>query len=120
MCTFVALLNTVVNAQKRPDHVLVLLLENHSYLEIKDSTKAPYINSLLVDPLAAAFTQSFALTHPSQPNYIMLFSTNSIHCFKLLLHNFCAMKSLRLFTEFKAVIGRKFFILPYAGFFSAN
>ena len=72
--TFVALLNTVVNAQKRPDHVLVLLLENHSYLEIKDSTKAPYINSLLVDPLAAAFTQSFALTHPSQPNYIMLFS----------------------------------------------
>ena len=30
------------------------------------------------------------------------------HCFKLLLLNFCAMKSLRLFTEFKAVIGRNF------------
>lgn len=68
------LINSITNAQKRPDHVVILLLENHSYLEIKDSTKAPYINSLLVDPLAAAFTQSFALTHPSQPNYIMLFS----------------------------------------------
>ncbi len=64
----------VSKAQKRPDHVVILLLENHSYLEIKDSIKAPYINSLLVDPLGAAFTQSFALTHPSQPNYIMFFS----------------------------------------------
>jgi len=68
------LISSITQAQKRPDHVVILLLENHSYLEIKDSTKAPYINSLLVDPFAAAFTQSFALTHPSQPNYIMLFS----------------------------------------------
>ena len=68
------LINTGLKAQKQPDHVLVLMLENHSYLEIKDSTKAPYINSLLIDSFAAAFTQSFALTHPSQPNYIMLFS----------------------------------------------
>ena len=54
------LINTGLKAQKQPDHVLVLMLENHSYLEIKDSTKAPYINSLLIDSFAAAFTQSFA------------------------------------------------------------
>jgi acid phosphatase len=69
-----SLITINVSAQKQPDHVVIVLLENHSYKELHDSTIAPYINSLLVDPNAALFTQSFALTHPSQPNYIMFFS----------------------------------------------
>ncbi len=72
--TLFSLLAIDVSAQKQPDHVVILLLENHSYKELQDSTVAPYINSLLIDPNAALLTQSFALTHPSQPNYIMLFS----------------------------------------------
>ena len=58
----------------RPDHILIVFEENRSYSEIIGSTAAPYINSLAADSNGAVFTQSMALTHPSQPNYIMLFS----------------------------------------------
>ena len=61
-------------AQTRPDHVVIEILENQSYADVHDSADAPYINSLLVDTSAAVLVKSFALTHPSQPNYIMLFS----------------------------------------------
>ncbi|MFP5042946.1 alkaline phosphatase family protein [Parasediminibacterium sp. JCM 36343] len=64
-------------AQKKPDHVIIVILENHSYNEIHDSAAAPYINSLFNDAYGAVLTKSYALTHPSQPNYIMLFSGNN-------------------------------------------
>ncbi|MBS1586792.1 MAG: T9SS type A sorting domain-containing protein [Bacteroidetes bacterium] len=57
-----------------PDHVVVLILENHHYTSIIGSADAPYINALANDPNAALFTNSFAITHPSQPNYLALFS----------------------------------------------
>ena len=57
-----------------PDHVVMVIEENHSYKEIIDSASAPYINSLADGPNAAVFTQSFAVEHPSQPNYLDLFS----------------------------------------------
>lgn len=57
-----------------PAHVLIVIEENHDYTQIIGSSAAPYINSLTADSNAALFTQSFGLTHPSQPNYIMLFS----------------------------------------------
>lgn len=60
-----------------PDHVVILMLENQGYGDIIGSSNAPYINSLANDPSNAVFTQSFALTHPSQPNYIMLYSGNN-------------------------------------------
>jgi phospholipase C len=47
-------------------------MENHSYNEIIGSSSAPYINSLANG--GAKFTQSFAVTHPSEPNYLALFS----------------------------------------------
>ena len=58
----------------RPDHVVVVMMENHSYAEIIGNSAAPFINSLATGSTSASFTQSFGLTHPSQPNYIMLFS----------------------------------------------
>ena len=58
----------------RPDHVVIVIEENHAYTQIVGSTAAPYINSLLQDGTSAIFSQSYGLTHPSQPNYIMLFS----------------------------------------------
>ncbi|MEO6907771.1 MAG: alkaline phosphatase family protein, partial [Abditibacteriaceae bacterium] len=60
-----------------PDHVVVVIMENHSYSNIIGSSAAPYINSLAHNNHGANFSHSHALTHPSQPNYIMLFSGSS-------------------------------------------
>jgi len=56
----------------RPDHVVIVIEENHSFQEIYNSASAPFINSLV--PEGALFTQSFAVEHPSEPNYLDLFS----------------------------------------------
>jgi hypothetical protein len=56
----------------RPDHVVVVVYENRSYSSVIGNAKAPYINSLTRQ--GASFTQYKALTAPSQPNYIALFS----------------------------------------------
>jgi hypothetical protein len=47
-------------------------MENHTATEILNSSSATYIRQLA--STGVNFTQSFALTHPSQPNYIQLFS----------------------------------------------
>ena len=56
----------------RYDHVLMVIMENHSAQNIIGNPAAPYLNSLATS--GASMTQSFAITHPSQPNYIALFS----------------------------------------------
>src|SRR6476469_5733778 len=56
----------------RPDHVVLVMFENKKYSQINGSSSAPYLNSLAGQ--GAKFSQSFAITHPSQPNYIALFS----------------------------------------------
>jgi hypothetical protein len=50
----------------------VAVLENHAYDEVIGSLQAPFINTLAGS--GALLTQSFAVTHPSQPNYLALFS----------------------------------------------
>jgi phosphatidylinositol-3-phosphatase len=68
---------TIASAQAplpRPDHVVVVLFENHSFAQIIGSPDAPYINALANDSSSALFTDSYAITHPSQPNYIDLYS----------------------------------------------
>ncbi len=74
---FIALIfNQSAKAQTIPqhDHVVILVLENHAYSSIIGSSNAPYINSLVSGTSSASFTQSFGLLHPSQPNYLMLYS----------------------------------------------
>lgn len=56
----------------QPFRVVVVLEENHSYSQIIGSPQAPYINALASQ--GALFTNSHAITHPSQPNYLALFS----------------------------------------------
>jgi hypothetical protein len=56
----------------RPAHTIVVILENHSYSDIIGNKSAPYLNSLAAE--GALFTRSFAITHPSEPNYLALFS----------------------------------------------
>ena len=56
----------------RPGHIVLVIEENHAYSQIINSPDAPYINRLAAQ--GALFTQSFGITHPSQPNYLALFS----------------------------------------------
>jgi hypothetical protein len=60
-----------------PDHIVIAILENHAYSQIIGSDSAPYINSLANDSFSANFINSFALKHPSQPNYLNLFAGSS-------------------------------------------
>lgn len=60
------------NQSKAPDHIVIVIEENHSYDQIVGSPDAPYINSLIDDGLL--FTDSHGVMHPSQPNYIAIFS----------------------------------------------
>ncbi len=55
-----------------PDHVLVVVMENKDTDEILGSAAAPYLNALA--QAGASFTDAHAETHPSQPNYLALFS----------------------------------------------
>jgi acid phosphatase len=56
----------------RYDHVVVVIEENHAYNELIGSPNAPYINELAKD--GTLFTDSHGIGHPSQPNYLALFS----------------------------------------------
>jgi acid phosphatase len=56
----------------QPDHVVLVILENHSLDQILDVSSAPFIFGLAMG--GALFVNSFAVSHPSQPNYFALFS----------------------------------------------
>jgi acid phosphatase len=56
----------------RPAHIVVVVLENHAYQQVIGSPDAPFLNELARS--GAMFTQSYAITHPSEPNYLALFS----------------------------------------------
>ena len=60
------------SAIPRPDHVVVVIEENRSNAHIIGSADTPYINSLAQQ--GASFTDYHAVMHPSQPNYLALFS----------------------------------------------
>jgi hypothetical protein len=57
---------------KPPDHVVIVVMENHAASQIVGSAAAPYINKLA--GTGAYFSESFAVAHPSEPNYLALFS----------------------------------------------
>lgn len=61
----------------RPTHVIVIVEENKATESIIGSPHAPFINELARE--GALFTHSSGVAHPSQPNYLGLFSgvTNS-------------------------------------------
>lgn len=68
-----ALVANNARAVLAPDHIVVVLLENRSFGQIIGSSEAPYINGVLVAQ-GALLTNSHAIEHPSQPNYLDLFS----------------------------------------------
>lgn len=56
----------------RPAHAVIAVMENKAFEQIIGSAQAPYINSLIAQ--GALLTNSHGVTHPSQPNYLALFS----------------------------------------------
>ncbi|WP_207938903.1 alkaline phosphatase family protein [Actinomadura darangshiensis] len=56
----------------RFQHVVVVVLENKAVHQVMGRKDAPYLNSLARS--GAWFTNSYAIRHPSQPNYLALFS----------------------------------------------
>ncbi|MEU8606974.1 alkaline phosphatase family protein [Actinoplanes sp. NPDC048791] len=61
-----------VSAVTRPDHVVIVMLENKRYDAVIGDKKVPWVNTLAAS--GANFTRFYAETHPSQPNYLALFS----------------------------------------------
>ncbi|MET3130097.1 hypothetical protein AAKU55_000338 [Oxalobacteraceae bacterium GrIS 1.11] len=59
-------------ALPRYDHVLIVIMENHGLTQVVGNASAPYITSLSTQ--GANFSNSHGVTHPSQPNYLALFS----------------------------------------------
>jgi acid phosphatase len=59
-------------ALPRPDHIVIVLEENKPFSKIIGNKAAPYINTLA--KRGVLFTKSYGVTHPSQPNYLALFS----------------------------------------------
>jgi phosphatidylinositol-3-phosphatase len=62
----------VALSPSRSSHVVVILMENEEAGDVIDSRSAPYINSLARRYGVA--TRSFAVAHPSLPNYVALTS----------------------------------------------
>lgn len=62
----------MVRKPPRPDHVVIVFEENRAYTHIIGNMAAPYINTLA--NRGALFSQSYAVAHPSQPNYLAFFS----------------------------------------------
>jgi hypothetical protein len=56
----------------RYDHVVMVMMENEGADSIFGSSSTPYIHSLASQ--GVRFTASHAVTHPSEPNYLALFS----------------------------------------------
>jgi acid phosphatase len=56
----------------RFDHVVVVVFENHDQHQILGNADAPFFNELA--HAGASFTDAHAEAHPSQPNYLALFS----------------------------------------------
>ena len=66
----------VASGLPSPAHVVVVVEENRSVADIIGNKSAPYINSLATN--GALMTQSFAITHPSEPNYLALFAGDTL------------------------------------------
>jgi hypothetical protein len=56
----------------RFDHVYLLVMENQEYDSIVGNPDAPYVSDLIASYGLA--TNYYAITHPSQPNYLALFT----------------------------------------------
>jgi len=73
-CTALASITALPAQAQAPryDHVLVVVMENHGLAQVVGNPAAPYLTALAGQ--GANFTNSHGVAHPSQPNYLALFS----------------------------------------------
>ncbi|WP_246672483.1 alkaline phosphatase family protein [Mesorhizobium sp. B3-1-6] len=62
----------LARAPPKYDHVVIVVMENHSFEQITQAGAAPYLQILARN--GALFENSHGVAHPSQPNYLALFS----------------------------------------------
>jgi phosphoesterase family protein len=55
------------------NHVIIVVMENHSYTQVKG---LPYTASLISK--YTSFSQSYAVSHPSEPNYLALWAASTL------------------------------------------
>ncbi|GAA1568131.1 alkaline phosphatase family protein [Dactylosporangium maewongense] len=67
-----AVLAAPPSSTPRPDHIVIVVMENKRYDAVIGHRKTPYISELA--RRGANFTAAYGETHPSQPNYLALFS----------------------------------------------
>lgn len=72
MSMFFISLSSLSAAIPAPDHVVIVVEENHRASQIIGQAAAVYMNTLAAQ--GAHMTNSFGTNHPSQPNYLQLFS----------------------------------------------
>ncbi|MCV7133214.1 acid phosphatase [Mycobacterium hodleri] len=58
-----------------PAHVVIVVEENHASTGIVGKESAPYMNALALN--GTLLTQSYAVSHPSEPNYLAMFAGNT-------------------------------------------
>ncbi|OBG30979.1 acid phosphatase [Mycobacterium sp. E3198] len=63
-------------ALPQPAHVVIVIEENRAAAHIIGNSSAPFINALAAG--GANMAQSFAETHPSEPNYLALFAGSTL------------------------------------------
>jgi acid phosphatase len=73
LLALVALARPALAAPPPHDHVVVVVMENKSYDETRVQA---YTSSLMLQ--GATFTSAFAVTHPSQPNYVALWAGSTL------------------------------------------
>lgn len=52
------------------DHVFLIMMENHGYLQVINNPNEPYLNSLIATGKVNLATNYFAVGHPSSTNYL--------------------------------------------------
>jgi len=76
LCAAIACLSFVnrkpAPAMPKYKHIIIVMEENHDYNALIGSVNSPYITWLSQN--GALFTDSHGVTHPSQPNYLAIFS----------------------------------------------
>jgi len=78
LCLSVAVLPTVLAAAQdqnkhsvpRLDHIFVIMMENHGYIQVFGNPNEPYLNSLISNQQVSLATNYFAVGHPSLTNYL--------------------------------------------------
>ncbi|MDQ0493401.1 phospholipase C [Paenibacillus brasilensis] len=61
-----------IESPQRIDHIVIVVEENHSSKKISGNPSAPFMNDLMKN--GVNLMNHYAIEHPSQPNYLDLFS----------------------------------------------